>query len=60
MTAINFPKSRLPHNSGRYQKPRDTDRRAEFSRRWQAHQRAELGLPARIANLEEPQPSRHP
>jgi len=56
MHSINLPKSRLPHTGGRYPKPRDTDRRAEFARRWQSHQRVQIGLPARIANLEE----RHP
>jgi hypothetical protein len=49
----NLPKSRLPHTGGRYPKPRITDRRVEFANRWQAHQRAKLGLSPRIANLNE-------
>lgn len=53
LNSINLPKSRLPHTGGRYPKPRETDRRVEFANRWQAHQRAALGLPACIANLNE-------
>jgi hypothetical protein len=50
---INLPKSRLPHTGGRYPKPCEKDCRVEFARRWQAHQRAKLGLSPRIANLNE-------